>query len=430
MARSSFRLPDIQELNKDQRNALSLPNEGRHLIVGGPGTGKSVVALARARKLKKEKVSYLFLVYNNLLDTYGKDLTEKELKTKTYIKWFKRSFKEWFGVPLPEAPYEVKRNDRVLEYDSKEGFPDKPEQGEEKSVYYAKDTEIFYEWFRNRYTEKFRDIDWAAIEGLNPKQDMNFDTSLYLIIDEGQDMPKEFYSTLIRVGFENFYVVADQNQRITEHNSNIKELRKVLVIEKNEVIELKKNYRNTRSIALLAKHFCTNDPGSPPIDLPDKEKNPRTPVLRKYSSSEANTLYEDILKMWDRNTDKLIGIITHLNNTRKAFIHGIENSEVDLDHEMPEIQTYSSSDGRTAVNFRDGGIMVINQPSCKGLEFDIVILADIDDHWAHSKDGLMKKFYVMVSRGRDEVTLLRKGNARPEVERIMPAVGSKILERV
>ena len=62
-----FSLPGIHELNKDQDEALALPVEGQHLIVGGPGTGKSVVALLRARRLNEAKRTYGTLVYNQLL---------------------------------------------------------------------------------------------------------------------------------------------------------------------------------------------------------------------------------------------------------------------------------------------------------------------------------------------------------------------------
>ena len=47
MAKRTFKLPGVQDLNKDQDSVLMLPKEGMHLVVGGPGTGKSVVALLR-----------------------------------------------------------------------------------------------------------------------------------------------------------------------------------------------------------------------------------------------------------------------------------------------------------------------------------------------------------------------------------------------
>ena len=63
MASRAFRLPNIEELNKDQERVRLLPPEGCYLVVGGPGTGKSVVALLRARRLHRASGSrgYVFL---------------------------------------------------------------------------------------------------------------------------------------------------------------------------------------------------------------------------------------------------------------------------------------------------------------------------------------------------------------------------------
>ena len=62
------RLPPIQDLSKEQEAARALPKEGQHFIIGGPGTGKSVLALIRAGRHQRERDDYLFLVFNHLLD--------------------------------------------------------------------------------------------------------------------------------------------------------------------------------------------------------------------------------------------------------------------------------------------------------------------------------------------------------------------------
>jgi DNA helicase-2/ATP-dependent DNA helicase PcrA len=49
MAKREFNLPGIQDLSKEQEDARALPKQGQHLIIGGPGTGKSVLALLRSR---------------------------------------------------------------------------------------------------------------------------------------------------------------------------------------------------------------------------------------------------------------------------------------------------------------------------------------------------------------------------------------------
>ena len=58
MAKRKFELPRIQDLSKEQEAARALCKEGRHLIVGGPGTGKSVLALIRARRHQRERDDY------------------------------------------------------------------------------------------------------------------------------------------------------------------------------------------------------------------------------------------------------------------------------------------------------------------------------------------------------------------------------------
>jgi len=68
MAKRRFDLPGIQDLSKEQEAARALPKAGQYLIVGGPGTGKSVLALIRTRRHQRDGDDYLFLVYNHLLN--------------------------------------------------------------------------------------------------------------------------------------------------------------------------------------------------------------------------------------------------------------------------------------------------------------------------------------------------------------------------
>ncbi len=60
MAKRNFKLPGISDLNKDQEDARALSKDGQHLIIGGPGTGKSVLALLRCRRLHRENEDYVF----------------------------------------------------------------------------------------------------------------------------------------------------------------------------------------------------------------------------------------------------------------------------------------------------------------------------------------------------------------------------------
>ena len=74
------------------------------------------------------------------------------------------------------------------------------------------------------------------------------------------------------------------------------------------------------------------------------------------------------------------------------------------------------------MRFDEGGILVINAQACKGLEFDVAVLADIDRHHVPPTDldAARKLFYVMVARARERVILLRRRDAKSRIEEILP----------
>ncbi len=387
MSKRRFKLPGIQDLSKDQEDARALPKNGQHLIIGGPGTGKSVLALLRSRRHHKDKEDYVFLVYNKLLNQASRQLFGAELESQQWQSWFMSNYREITGEPIPRQP-------------SQPG-------------------------------STWQDIDWVgvldAIAKLEqpPVQDFQ-----YLVIDEGQDMPPQFYQALANLGFEKFYVVADQNQQIEpDKNSTRQEIQNALAIEPNDVIELRHNYRNTYPIARLAREFYTGDPASPPPNLPKLKPSAKRSILLEYKYNQFQQLIGRILKMADLNPNRLIGVITPNNNIRRRYIDALKSVDVQLDNERPRIETYQSGK-RSELLFDEGGIMVINAQSCKGLEFDTVFLADINEHYLNPSMPDQKKrlFYVMVARAIDRIIMLKEAGKHCPVEAILPK-DPDVLER-
>ncbi|MDE0716049.1 MAG: hypothetical protein F4Z52_08870 [Gammaproteobacteria bacterium] len=378
-----FALPGIQDLNKDQDAALALPLEGQHLVVGGPGTGKSVVALLRARRLAENDRNYRALVFNHLLDRSNRHLfgSGRTLVASTWESWFRKLYGYFFkSDPIP-----------TLEPDS----------------------------------GGYRPIDWNAVERRIRSLDRCEDYSdRFLVIDEGQDMPPPFYRVLVHLGFENFYVAADQNQQIDpDRCSSRQNIQNSLAIEPGETVELKTNYRNTRPVALLARHFYPADPASPRPDLPAHEPSAATPELWTYGTPDTATLAgtaDKILQLSDRNPRKLIGIIAPNNEVRTKFHDALTRADPSLDNGKPPIQTWFSGH-QEYPEFGQGGVMTINAQSCKGLEFDTAILADIDRHQPkHDQHALKARFYVMAARAREQAILLRTGDVCPIVDELLP----------
>ena len=374
-----FELPRIQDLGKEQEAARALPAEGQHLIVGGPGTGKSVLALLRARRHQRERGDYLFLVFNHLLDRANGQLFGNGLVSRTWDGWFRGMFRERAGQPVPVRD---------------------PNDG------------------------GYREIDWAGVEGIIrtlPDDDASRSSRLpFLVIDEGQDMPREFYSALVNLGFDRFFVVADQNQQITEANSSRQDIADCLAIEAADVIELRQNYRNSFPVARLARAFYTGDPASPPPELPESAPG-AVPLLYAYEPGNLSAVVQGILRLADRDPRKLIGVIAPNNRVRERYLEALQSVEVRLDNPQPTIETYHQGN-RAEVAFDEGGILVINAQACKGLEFDIVVLADIDEHYfRHGDPDVAKRlFYVMVARAKEQVFMFMKRGAHADVERILP----------
>jgi len=392
MAKRKFVLPGIQELSKEQEDARVLPKQGQHLIIGGPGTGKSVLALLRSRRHHVDKDNYLFLVYNRLLHRASRHLLNDTLTSKTWQSWFTEFFNELTKQSLPLLPPKQETN--------------------------------------------WQDIDWDAVLGIITTVEPNKNPASlpFLIIDEGQDMPPEFYRSLTRLGFENFYVVADQNQQIISgSNSSRQDIETELAIDTEDVIELNLNYRNSYQTARLAREFYTGDPASPPPNLPSAKRSAKMPLLVEYGKKccfDFNSVMQAILKTADRYPAKLLGIITPNNEVRKRYLDGLSNVNINLDNGAPTIQTYKSGDDAAKLTFNEGGIMVINAQSCKGLEFDVVLLADIDRHYCNSMliDEKKRLFYVMVARARENVIILKNAdNEHCPVDAIMPQ-NAEILE--
>lgn len=385
MAKRDFSLPGIQDLSKEQEDARALPKQGQHLIIGGPGTGKSVLALLRSRRHQQDKEDYVFLVYNKLLNQASRQLFGLELNSQQWQSWIMRTFEAMHRVAMPRFP-------------------------EEKNGW--------------------REIDWhKASEIIAASQPTEQVKRPFLIIDEGQDMPPEFYQTLTNLGFENFYVVADQNQQIVPgQNSTRQDIQNSLGIASADVIELQDNYRNMYPIARLAREFYTGDPASPPPELPNRPSSIR-PLLYEYTAEKFDEIIKRILKNADLNPNKLFGIIAPNNVVRDRYCQALSNSKMIFDNGKPRIETYNNSNNQN-LSFNEGGIMVINASSCKGLEFDTVFLADINFHFfnARNSDQTKRLFYVMVARAKERVIMLKEATMHCPVETILP-VDNEIMER-
>lgn len=361
----NFSLPNIESLTKQQEKIRALPIEGRYLIVGGPGTGKSVVALLRVKKLQREKKVCICLAFNKLLITANAQLAQEEIQSRQWQSWFNELYKKTLNqksVPMMDTSYSFKPyNWQVI----------------------LKQIEIY-------------------CQSNAEKTDFS---EQYLVIDEGQDMPPEFYQALIQFGFKNFFVVADQNQRITESNSSLRDLMQNLMIENHQIHDLVDNYRNSYAIAQLCEHFFT-DVGSEKPQLPQPSFNSQKPILCGYEQERFLDVIKRIVNMAKDKPNHLIGVICPRNEVSNRYFSTLQRYIQQSQFQISLTRHYGET--RDDVCFNKGGIVILNAQGCKGLEFDTVFLADINALYINPKDidSTKKLLYVMTSRAKERLILL------------------------
>lgn len=357
-----MKLPSYQDLSKEQDKINNLALDGSYLVTGPPGTGKTVMALYRSQMLTKKKKQAHLLMYSRLLSQYTSTAIEElgiSGAVKTFHSWFSSFYRAKYKVNPPQtAPY-------------------------------------VYEWV---------EILTRVNTDPPPKESLP-----YLIIDEGQDLSDRFYPVARHIS-RHLTVFADENQRLNEYNSTLDDIQAYSGIEKR--FELRRNYRNTREIALLAADFCTGLSTGVP-DLPERRGE-------KPKLVHTTNLHEtvDFISRFERNhADLEIGVFTQRKKLQSSIVNRLEGKTTN------PVQYYVGGKGAeaTKLDFDVPGIKVVNYASAKGLEFDAVFIPELQLLTLDPTSAEFKMlFYVLVSRARDDLYLMYSGDGEPHVMSAFP----------
>ena len=366
-----MRLPSESQLSREQREVIAAPTEGTMLVMGPPGSGKTVVAMLRERALKKGRRPVALVVFNKVLTRY----TGKELTFQTWLN-------EWWtnatGASFPT----------VRSHDTAKGWSTWSQD-------HAKAIELA---FGGKKTALSQSGNWG-----------------HLILDEAQDFADEAHVLLFQVQQRIFAdlgeeerpslcLLADENQRISPTHSTIKQIREAhAFLTEREEYELTRNYRNTRPIARFAAHFYVGLPTGIP-QLPDtKGDKPHMFV------ADLNAAVDRMATYAANHPNEEIGVFVQYTNTRKKVFnkltYRLRNSPI-------RVQTYGAkSDQRNDASelvFNEHGVVtVLCFASAKGLEFDTVFLPELQtiDLRGSGRDTVRMNLYVMCSRARTQLGL-------------------------
>ncbi|MGL5336574.1 MAG: AAA family ATPase, partial [Enterovibrio sp.] len=300
-----MKMPNARQISEEQQDIFEeAPIDGSILVSGPPGTGKTVIAFLRAHLLAKKKQNVTVLMFNRVLRRYTENVAQSidgSVESKTMHSWFPNWWRA-HNIYDPEVgntllcegdkvfvncPYDQKEELKKLggKWDGKKFNPFAKNRGMwyVPLERYNAEPEIYSLWTGASYDppeiERWR-YNWDHIQHLYGELDEEEAIDWgHLIIDEAQDFEPEFYSFLRMVAMQldngALTILADENQRLEEQrHSSLEDIRRALKLnnKSNREFKLTKNFRNTKQIANVARHFYVGlETGIP--ELPDREGN-------------------------------------------------------------------------------------------------------------------------------------------------------------
>ncbi len=337
-------IPTLNDLSQKQWEIQDLPLKGRYLIKGGPGSGKTIIALRRTEAIKKESPGTTigaFLFTNALNDFFSDAMDSLMIRTgvRVWAKWqmaFLRNHGQTWARG-EKVPWQ-KLSDMILRYE------------------------------------------------VSPEFD-------HLIIDEAQD----FGDSDIRVMnllAENITVFADRNQTIhmaETGNDRVERLKSLLSIDNEDEHELTENYRNTRQIMEAAIPLATEE-----VVFDYIPRSGSKPKLWSYDSFE--TQVDTICKILSANKQRDVAVL-HFRNDRTKSLYDAVESKVNGSITLELVK-------QNRFDFDTRSVKFCTLDSAKGLEFDVVIMPWMsqDDYWVAPSN--QTRIYVGMTRPRHELILM------------------------
>lgn len=368
-------IPTFTELSEEQLVVLNLPETGRFLVTGPPGTGKTVMALKRAKMANDARMRIELIMM-------GKPLSEATSKAANGIG-IKGDVTTYHSYLWTKYRQIFKRTIHQIEP-------------------YVHDWDTILEDINN-----LSDSRMAQIKSNNET----------LIIDEGQDMNKYFY-LFVQYLFDSYTIFADDNQRLHNDNSRLKDIRAFGEIKREYY--LNRNYRNTRQIAELALEFHTGVGKTP--ELPTK--NGDKPIFRYVENFETSV---DAIINWESNfPNKSIGVFTETINFQKKLYKALSSR-------TKNPVKYYKHNVNYVPDLSGPGIKLITYNSAKGLEFDAVFIPEIQRFTEKTEEIYTKMMlYVLITRARETlyITLNTNEHNKSKIKRLFPSSETGLIKYI
>jgi superfamily I DNA/RNA helicase len=442
-------------LKGEQKKVLFLPPTNPIQIKGVAGSGKTTVALYRAKHLLEtqanlfKETKIVIFTYNKTLAAYikaikpyingGYQKDSDEIKSKTadglnvqiinFHSWayhfagiqYNQTVMQWTQIEIIENIISglTSSTSNILDksaeffqeeiswmkgklFKDKSEYLDATRAGRGTSDRVTKiDKEVIWVVYE-KYNQELRnggqvDFDDYAILSLRKIQnDSNFiPPYTHIIIDEAQDLNKAqilTISSLVDPETNSLSIIADAAQRIFKSGFIWSEVG--INVRGGRTIEFKKNYRNSVHIARAALSLLEKETDKSEFtEVETALKGGEPPKIAYYSDSDEQLHHLDDQLTILKNTDNLKSTVVLHRSTS-----GVRQIKAFLDANGFSTELVKSS---LPVNYGSDSIKICTMSSVKGLEFNNVIILDLNDNIIPHPRGFIEaddEFHISTER--------------------------------
>ncbi|TMQ09465.1 MAG: hypothetical protein E6J90_37960 [Deltaproteobacteria bacterium] len=215
----------------------------------------------------------------------------------------------------------------------------------------------------------------------------------HLVIDEGQDLPEEFFRYAKANAATAISVFADDEQAITRRTT-IAQIQAAAGLPAPKL--LSENHRNVAEVAAVARHFHV---GRLPTTMLRRGSIAEKPRLLQLPSLDAAV---ERIAVWSQTRGGSIGVVVDSNSTGERVCRALQ---VAIPEARVDFYTHERKN-EDSINVLQPGVTIVNVRSVKGQEFHAVFILELESFLPCRDEAAKRIMYMLCARARDHLFLV------------------------